>query len=178
MKNPKVKNQDLGRLAPDAYKSTVKIPLTIVLDNVRSLHNIGSVFRTCDAYLVERVILCGISTCPPHRGIHKSALGAEEWVPWSYQQHTLDAVSALQAEGYRVYALEQTERSVELDDFCLQGAGKMALVLGHEVRGVNQQVVDACDGAIELAQYGVKHSLNVSVSAGILICKLHSLLSK
>ncbi len=164
----KLQVEELHRKTPEAYATTTKIPLTIVLDNVRSLHNVGSVFRTADAFLVERLVLCGITACPPADEIHKTALGAELCVRWEYEQDTLVAVNRLKAEGYTVLAAEQVEGSTPLQDFRYEG-GKVAIVLGHEVKGVRQDVVDACHGALEILQYGTKHSLNVSVSAGIVM---------
>jgi len=140
-----------------------------VLDNVRSLHNVGSVFRTSDAYLAEAVYLCGITSTPPHAEIHKSALGAEFSVEWKYFEQTLDAVTQLKAEGYTVFAIEQAEGSTMLTDLELDAEKKYAVILGNEVKGVQQEVVDASDGCIELPQFGTKHSLNVSVTAGIVI---------
>jgi 23S rRNA (guanosine2251-2'-O)-methyltransferase len=165
----KLKIDELNRLSTDEFKQADKLPLVVVLDNVRSLHNVGSVFRTSDAYLVEAVYLCGITSTPPHAEIHKSALGAEFSVDWRYFEQTLDAVAHLKAEGYTVFAIEQAEGSAMLTDLMLDETKKYAVILGHEVKGVQQVVVDACDGCIELPQYGTKHSLNVSVTAGIVI---------
>ena len=147
-----------------------------MVDNVRSLHNVGSVFRTSDAFRVERVMLCGITATPPHAEIHKTALGAEDVVTWSYHSDTLEAVQELKNEGYGVYAIEQVQDSIALQDFRTEPGKRYAVVLGNEVKGVQQQVVDACDGSIEIPQFGTKHSLNVSVTAGMVIwefaCKL------
>jgi tRNA G18 (ribose-2'-O)-methylase SpoU len=165
----KLKIDELNRLSTDEFRQAAKLPLVVVLDNVRSLHNVGSVFRTSDAYLVEAVYLCGITSCPPQAEIHKSALGAEFSVAWHYFEQTLDAVAQLKTEGYTVLAIEQAEGSTMLTDLQLKPDGKYAVILGHEVKGVQQAVVDASDGCIELPQYGTKHSLNVSVTAGIVI---------
>ncbi len=161
---------DMHRLTPEAFRETAKKPLVVVLDNVRSQHNIGAVFRTADAFLIEKVVLCGCCATPPNQEIHKTALGAELTVEWEYCRHTIDAVKRLQEDGYQVYAVEQVEQSQSLPAF--HGGGKMAVVLGHEVFGVQQEVVDRCNGAIEIPQYGTKHSLNVSVAAGIVLYQL------
>ena len=167
---------EMGRMGREEFVSSLKLPLTVVVDNVRSLHNVGSVFRTSDAFRVERVMLCGITATPPHAEIHKTALGAEDVVCWEYFADTMDAVAKLSAEGYGVYAIEQVQGSIPLQDFVCESAKKYAVILGNEVKGVQQQVVDACDGSIEIPQFGTKHSLNVSVTAGMVIwefaCKL------
>jgi len=165
----KLKNSELNRLSIRQFKKTGKLPLTVVLDNVRSLYNIGSVFRTSDAFLIERIFLCGITACPPHRDIHKTALGATESVDWAYHKKTRQAVLGLKADEYRIIALEQTDRSVSLKDFRASKGEKYALVFGHEIRGVDQQIIDLCDMSIEIPQFGTKHSLNISVSAGIVL---------
>ena len=158
---------ELHRLSSSDYAVTPKLPLRVVLDNVRSQHNIGSVFRTSDAYLVDEIELCGICCCPPNNEIHKTALGAEETVRWRYWQDSLAAVQALHEEGYKVFAVEQAFGSISLGDCAYDTP--LAVVFGHEVFGVSQNVIDACDGCIELPQFGTKHSLNVSVTAGIVI---------
>ena len=167
---------ELNRMNVEDYREADKVPFVVVLDNVRSLHNVGSVFRTSDAFRVERVMLCGITATPPHAEIHKTALGAEDVVCWEYFADTMDAVAKLSAEGYGVYAIEQVRGSIPLQDFVCEPAKKYAVILGNEVKGVQQQVVDACDGSIEIPQFGTKHSLNVSVTAGMVIwefaCKL------
>jgi 23S rRNA (guanosine2251-2'-O)-methyltransferase len=174
----KLRNPELNRLTPEAYKQAEKLPLTVVLDNIRSCNNIGSVFRTSDALLVEKVILCGITATPPNAEIHKTALDAEKTVAWEYFEKTEDAVHQLQQNGYTVYALEQVENSVLLPDFHPARGAKIAIVLGNEVKGVQQSVVNICNGSIEIPQFGTKHSFNVSVSAGIVLWdifqKLHS----
>lgn len=156
-------------MSVEEYHTAQKLPLTIVLDNIRSLHNVGSIFRTADAFLLEEICLCGITACPPSAEIHKTALGAEDTVPWTYHENTLDAVKALKDRGYTVLAVEQVEGSMQLGTCRMEAGGRYALVMGNEVKGVDQRVVDACDGALEIPQYGMKHSLNVSVSAGIVI---------
>lgn len=161
--------EDLGRISAEEFKCVEKMPLVVVLDNVRSLHNVGAVFRTSDAFLVEAIYLCGITSTPPNAEIHKTALGAEFSVDWKYFEHTRDAVKGLQSEGYFVYSVEQVEGSVMLPDLQVRPGRKYAVVLGNEVKGVLQEVVDMSDACIELPQYGTKHSLNVSVTAGIVI---------
>ena len=159
----------MNRISPEEFKQSDKTPLVVVLDNVRSLHNVGSVFRTGDAFLIEAVYLCGITSTPPQAEIHKTALGAEDSVNWKYFEDTHDALNELKAAGYSVFAIEQAEGSTMLPDFNTQSGIKYAVVLGNEVKGVQQSVVDACDGCIEIPQFGTKHSLNVSVTAGIVI---------
>ncbi len=168
----KLKNSELDRLSVDEYKETAKTPLTVVLDNVRSCNNIGSVFRTSDALLIENIMLCGITATPPNKDIHKTALDAEKSVPWEYFEETEAAVKKLKEAGYRVFAVEQVLNSVSLPDFKPEKDQKLALVFGNEVKGVQQSVVDLCDGAIEIPQYGTKHSFNISVSAGIVLWDL------
>lgn len=161
--------EDLGRISAEEFKKVEKMPLVVVLDNVRSLHNVGAVFRTSDAFLVESIYLCGITSTPPNAEIHKTALGAEFSVDWKYFEHSQEAVKALQDDGYFVYSIEQVEGSVMLPDLQLEKGRKYAVVMGNEVKGVLQEVVDMSDACIELPQYGTKHSLNVSVTAGIVI---------
>lgn len=159
----------MNRLTPEAFKESNKIPLIVVLDHVRSLNNVGSVFRTSDAFTVEAVYLCGITATPPQAEIHKTALGAEDTVTWRYFNDTLQAVDNLRQAGYIVCAIEQAQGSVMLDNLVLDRDKKYAVILGNEVKGVQQQVVDSCDMCVEIPQYGTKHSLNVSVTAGIVI---------
>lgn len=159
----------MNRLTTEAFKASRKIPLVVVLDYVRSLNNVGSVFRTSDAFRVEAIYLCGITACPPHAEIHKTALGAEESVDWLYFKDTMEAVEKLKAEGYVICAIEQAEGSTMLDKLLLDKTKKYAVILGNEVKGVQQNVVDNCDMCVEIPQYGTKHSLNVSVTAGIVI---------
>ena len=161
--------EELCRMDVTAFRAAEKLPLVVVLDNVRSLHNVGSVFRTAYAFRLAGVWLCGITACPPSAEIHKTALGAEDSVSWTYCDDTLQAVERLRAEGYIVLAVEQVEGSLKLDTFRLDPSRRYALVMGNEVRGVRQDVVDAADQALEIPQYGTKHSMNVSVTAGIVM---------
>lgn len=161
--------QELNRITPEEFKESQKIPLVVVLDNVRSLYNVGSVFRTSDAYRVQKIWLCGLTSTPPNPEIHKTALGAEFSVEWGSSQDTLQVVRDLQADGYVVFAVEQVDGSVSLENLQLDPTKKYAVVMGHEVNGVQQSVVDASDYCLELPQYGTKHSLNVSVTTGIVI---------
>ena len=172
----KLKITELNRITAEEFKAAEKLPLVVVLDHVRSLYNVGSVFRSSDAFRVESICLCGITATPPHAEIHKTALGAEDTVDWKYYARTQDAIRDLKSAGWEVWAVEQVEGSVMLQDFEPEKGKKYAIVLGNEVKGVQQEVVDQCDGCIEIPQFGTKHSLNVSVTAGILIwdfaCKL------
>lgn len=165
----KLKITELNRISAEEFKETEKIPLVVVLDNIRSLNNVGSVFRTSDAFLVEAIYLCGITATPPNPEIHKTALGAEHSVIWQYFEDTVKAVEKLQENNYTVFAIEQVENSVMLDNLQLDSDKKYAIVMGNEVKGVQQAVVDACNGCIEIPQYGTKHSLNVAVTTGIVI---------
>lgn len=165
----KLKITEMDRLTVEEFKEADKLPLAVVLDDVRSLHNIGAVFRTSDAFLISRIYLCGITATPPHPEMHKTALGAEFTVEWKYCKTTQEAVNELHADGYAVLAIEQCEGSMMLDEFRQGKDKKYAVVLGNEVKGVKQEVVDMCDGCIEIPQYGTKHSLNVSVTAGIVL---------
>lgn len=165
----KLKITELSRLTVDEFKHTQKLPLVVVLDEVRSLYNVGSVFRTSDAFLVNTIYLCGITATPPHPEIHKTALGAEDTVDWIYKENTLDAVAELHEQGYTVLTIEQVEGSTMLNNLQLDKNKKYAIVMGNEVKGVKQEVVDASDGCIEIPQYGTKHSLNVSVTTGIVL---------
>ena len=160
---------EMGRIDRDAFAQSQKLPLVVVLDNVRSLHNVGSVFRTSDAFRVECIMLCGITATPPSAEIHKTALGAEDVVDWKYYESTMDAVAELRSQGYRIYSIELCQGSIALQDFVTALGERYAVVLGNEVKGVQQDVVDASDGAIEIPQFGTKHSLNVSVTAGMVI---------
>lgn len=161
--------EELNRMDIEEFHQSEKLSLIIVLDNIRSLHNVGSVFRTADAFRLQGVWLCGITACPPAAEIHKTALGAEDSVSWEYFEDTLDAVERLQREGYEVLAVEQVEGSLKLNTFRIDPAKRYALILGNEVKGVSQDVVDAADAALEIPQYGTKHSMNVSVTAGIVM---------
>ena len=162
---------ELGRMNSEEYKRSLKMPVTVILDDVRSLYNVGSVFRTSDAFRIEKIILCGITATPDNSlvEIHKTALGAEETVEWEYYSDCVSAVKDLKSKGYTAIAVEQVEDSIKLGDFKADRNSSYALVFGNEVKGVNQQVVDNCDISLEIPQYGTKHSLNVSVSAGIVI---------
>lgn len=160
---------EMNRMSAEEFKVAEKLPLVVVLDEVRSLHNVGSVFRSSDAFRVEGICLCGITATPPQPEIHKTALGAEDTVDWTYYKDTCEAVNHLHEAGYVVLAIEQCEGSTMLQNMQLQKDKKYAIVLGNEVKGVKQEVVDMCDGCIEIPQFGTKHSLNVSVTAGILI---------
>lgn len=172
-KRRKLKVEELNRIDIQEFKEAEKIGLTVVLDNVRSLNNIGSVFRTSDAFRVNEIILCGISATPPQVEIHKTALGAEDSMKWRYVKNTLDAVNKLKEEDYRVFAIEQTENSISLEKVSLEKEKKHAIILGHEVHGVQQAVIDASHGCIEIPQHGTKHSLNISVAAGIVIWEFY-----
>lgn len=196
MTNTKLTIQEMNRLTTEAFHQAQKLPFVVVLDNVRSRHNVGAVFRTADAFRMAKVYLCGICGCPPDAEIHKTALGAEDSMDWTYCKDTLEAVNELHAAGYSVYAIEQAHNSLTLEAFAeslsaeggltapavLQrsaptgeaGHKGIAVVLGHEVFGVQQSVIDACDGCIEIPQYGTKHSLNVSVTAGIVLYTIAS----
>ena len=173
----KLKNSELDRLDIDQFKKASKTPLVIVLDNIRSLNNIGSVFRTADAFLIEKIYLCGITATPPHKDIHKTALGATESVTWEYRKNTVDLVSELQKE-YLCLAVEQTEKALPLNHFIPEDSRKYAIIFGNEVKGVSQEVIDSCGGVLEIPQYGTKHSLNIAVSAGVVIWDLWSKLQQ
>lgn len=172
MEHRKLKITELNRISAEEFKKADKLPLVVVLDNVRSLHNIGSVFRTSDAFRVECIYLCGITAVPPHPEIHKTALGAEFTVDWKYVDNAIEAVDNLRQKGYIVYSVEQTENSIMLENIRLEQGKRYAVVLGNEVKGVQQEVINHSDGCIEIPQYGTKHSLNVSVAAGIIIWDL------
>ena len=165
----KLKITEMERLSIDEFKQAEKTPLIVVMDDVRSMHNVGSVFRTGDAFRIEAVYLCGITSTPPSNEIHKTALGAEDSVDWLYFPTAVQAVEKLKADGYEVLAVEQAEGSTMLHEFVPQSGRKYAVVMGNEVKGVHQEVIDSCDGCLEIPQYGTKHSMNVSVTAGIII---------
>ncbi|NER12596.1 TrmH family RNA methyltransferase [Leptobacterium flavescens] len=173
----KLKNSELNRLSTDEFKNAAKTPIIVVLDNIRSLNNIGSVFRTSDAFLIEKIYLCGITATPPHKDIHKTALGATDTVNWEYREDTLALIEELKKEGVQTLAVEQAERSQMLNDFKTEKGSKYAVVFGNEVKGVAQEVVDACHNVIEIPQYGTKHSLNISVSAGVVLWDLFNKIS-
>ncbi len=174
----KLEVTELNRISAEEFKTVKKMPLVVVLDNVRSLHNVGSVFRTSDAFLIEKIILCGITSTPPNAEIHKTALGAEYSIDWEYFEETTDAIHLLKNEGYYIYSIEQVENSVMLDKIQLDpdSQQKYAVVLGNEVHGVDQEVINLSDNCIEIPQFGTKHSLNVSVSAGLIIWKFFEIL--
>ncbi len=168
----KLLNEELERLSVEEYKEHAKTPLVLVLDNVRSHLNVGSVFRTADAFLVEAIYLCGITGVPPHRDIHKTALGATETVAWKHFAETKEAIAALKESGYKIITLEQAENAIMLNDFIPQKGLKYAVVLGNEVEGVSQEIVSNADLVIEIPQFGTKHSLNIAVSAGVVVWDL------
>ncbi len=172
--NRKLANEELGRIDLESFKNFKKTPIVVVLDNIRSLNNIGSVFRTSDAMAIEAVYLCGITAQPPHREINKTALGATESVDWSYFETTKSAVQTLKDNGYTILSVEQTEGSILLNHFEVKKGQKVALVFGHEVNGVEQEIIDRSDAVIEIPQKGTKHSLNISVSTGIVLWDLCS----
>lgn len=172
MKYRKLKNSELDRINPEEYKASEKTPLIIILDNIRSLNNIGSVFRTADAFLVKKIYLCGITAKPPHKDIQKTALGAQDSVEWEYAENILDVVGKLQSEGVFVASIEQAELAVNLNDFSVQKEMTYAVIFGNEVKGVQQKVVTASDVVIEIPQFGTKHSLNISVSVGVVVWDL------
>ncbi len=164
--------EQLGRMSADEFKAAAKMPITIVLDNVRSMHNVGSVFRTADAFLAEQIILCGFTPQPPHRDIQKTALGATETVNWNFSESAIDAVKALLNKGYSIYAIEQVKQSIMLNNYEWNGTDKIAIIFGNEVDGVSEELLPFCKAAIEIPQLGTKHSLNISVSAGIVLWHL------
>jgi 23S rRNA (guanosine2251-2'-O)-methyltransferase len=174
----KLKNTELGRISVDEFKTVKKTPLIVVLDNIRSLNNIGSVFRTSDAFLIEKIYLCGISATPPNKDIHKTALGATESVAWEYVEDTLTLIEKLKADNIKVLAIEQAENSTKLNAFFPEENQKYAIVMGNEVKGVQQEVVNASDLCLEIPQLGTKHSLNISVTTGVVIWDLFSKLGK
>lgn len=165
----KTPNAALNRLSVEQFKNADKHPFVVVLDNVRSQNNVGSVFRTADAFLLRGICLCGITATPPHRDIEKTALGATESVYWEYFDHTTDAIHKLRELGYKIIAVEQTSNSTLLQDFIIEPTEKIAFIFGHEVMGVSDEALALCDGSIEIPQYGTKHSLNIAVSAGIVL---------
>jgi tRNA G18 (ribose-2'-O)-methylase SpoU len=168
----KLENKELERKTVEDFKQAEKTPIIIVLDDIRSLHNIGSVFRTSDAFLIEKIYLCGITAIPPNKEIHKTALGATETVDWEYQKDVLSVIEKLKAKNIAVYAIEQVENATFLQNFEIDKSKKYALVFGNEVYGVNQKAIELCSGTIEIPQLGTKHSLNISVSAGIVVWDL------
>lgn len=169
----KLQNEELGRITPEQFRKSEKSPFVIVLDNIRSQSNVGSVFRTADAFLTESIYLCGITAVPPHREIQKTALGATESVAWKYFKDTIEAVMELKSRGYEIVGIEQAEGSVGLGDFEVKKGIRYALVFGHEVNGVDQAVLDVCGHVVEIPQFGTKHSLNIAVSAGIVLWEMN-----
>ncbi len=168
----KLKNSELERLEIEEFKAKTKTPLIVILDNIRSLNNIGSVFRTSDAFLIEKIYLCGITAKPPHRDIHKTALGATDSVTWQYAEDTLTLIKKLQKENIKIASIEQANNSIKLQDFKIKKNQKYAIVMGNEVKGVQQEVVTESDYCIEIPQFGTKHSLNISVTTGIVLWDL------
>ena len=163
---------ELGRLSKEEFKSTKKLPITVILEDIRSMHNVGSVFRTADAFLVEQILLCGYTPNPPHRDIHKTALGATETVEWKAFENTTTAINALKKEGYHIYAIEQVHNSIELQTFEIFNQDKVAIIFGNEADGVKDETIDMTDGCIEIPQAGSKHSFNISVAAGIVLWEI------
>lgn len=174
--NRKLDITEMNRLSVDEFKSTSKIPFIVILDNIRSMHNIGSVFRTADAFRLDMIYLCGITATPPNSEIHKTALGAEETVDWEYCKDTMDAIKSAKEKGYKILSIEQAVGSTMLNDLQLISGEKVAVVLGNEVKGVQQGVIDASDVCVEIPQYGTKHSLNVSVTSGIVIWDIFNMI--
>ena len=174
----KTKNSELGRINIEEFKETKKTAVTIILDNIRSLNNIGSVFRTADAFLIEEIHLCGITATPPHRDIQKTALGATESVNWKYFSKTVESIELLRKNNYSIIAVEQADESIYLDQFSPEKNKKLAIVFGHEVKGIDANIMDMIDTCIEIPQYGTKHSINISVCAGIVIWDIFSKLKK
>lgn len=174
----KLKNSELDRLSVEGFKQSKKTPLIVVLDNIRSLNNIGSVFRTSDAFLIEKIYLCGITATPPHKDIHRTALGSTDTVEWEHVENTLELVTSLQDKGITIISIEQAEQATMLDAFQPEANTTYAIVFGNEVKGVSQDVVSASDMVIEIPQYGTKHSLNISVSCGVVVWDLFSKLQK
>lgn len=170
----KLRNEELNRLSVEEMKKVDKNPFVIVLDNIRSRHNVGAAFRTADAFLCQKIYLCGITARPPHREIHKTALGATETVDWEYRQHPVEAINSLRDMGYKIASVEQADKSISLENFNMQTDEKLALIFGNEVKGVSEQIVANSDYVIEIPQFGNKHSINVSVSIGVILWDLIS----
>ncbi len=170
----KLKNSELDRLSVEEFKKAEKLPIVVVLDNIRSLNNIGSVFRSADAFRIERIHLCGITATPPQKEIHKTALGATESVDWSYSESIEELIRELKSEGWTILAVEQADKSISLNEFHPEAGRRYAVIFGNEVKGVQQKVIDLSDGCLEIPQYGTKHSLNISVSCGIVLWDLFS----
>jgi tRNA G18 (ribose-2'-O)-methylase SpoU len=174
----KLSLDELGRVTPEIYKTQEKNPIVIILDNIRSMYNVGSIFRTADAFAVEKIFLCGITAQPPHKEIEKTALGATETVYWQYYENTKELITLLKQDNYKIYAVEQTDEPQELTQFSFSAKERYAVVMGNEVFGVDDEVLNLCDGAIEIPQVGVKHSLNVSVAAAIVIWEFFRQMNK
>lgn len=172
MEHRKLQNEELNRISTDEFRQVDKLPVVIVLDNIRSQNNVGSVFRTSDAFRLEKIYLCGITATPPHREIHKTALGAEDAVAWEYAEETMTVIGRLKNEGYEIYAIEQAENSRSLETFSIDITKKYALVFGNEVKGVQQEVIDTAHNCIEIPQFGTKHSFNISVTVGIVLWQI------
>ena len=165
----KLKNSELNRISIEEFKNSSKTPIKVLLDNIRSAHNVGSIFRSCDAFLIDEIILCGITAKPPNKEIRKTALGSTDSVKWSYFENIQDAILKLKKEKYQIISVEQADKSTELENFNIQSKKKYAIIFGNEINGVNQQVIDMSDDVVEIPQFGTKHSFNVSVSVGIVI---------
>ena len=174
----KLKNSELDRKTIEEFKKAVKTPLIIILDNIRSLNNVGSVFRTADAFLIEKIYLCGITAIPPHKDIHKTALGATESVDWEYRKEIISLIKKLQEKGTKVFAIEQTDGAISLENFEVNEDHKYAFVLGNEVKGVSQDAISQCDSVIEIPQEGTKHSLNIAVASGVVLWDFYQKLKK
>ena len=168
----KLQNEELNRISTEEFKQAAKLPVVIILDNIRSQNNVGSVFRTSDAFRIEKIYLCGITSTPENREVHKTALGAEDAVEWEYVKETRDVVEKLKAEGYRIYSIEQAENTTSLEDLSVGLDGKYALVFGNEVKGVQQDIIDRSHACVEIPQFGTKHSFNISVTVGIVLWQI------
>lgn len=168
----KLQNEELNRIDTEEFKQSEKLPVTIILDNIRSQNNVGSVFRTSDAFRIEKIFLCGITSTPDNREVHKTALGAEDAVEWEYEKDTLKVIERLKSENYEIYAIEQAKNSVSLENFSIRAGQKYALIFGNEVKGVQQEAIDMADSCIEIPQFGTKHSFNISVTVGIVLWQL------
>jgi len=174
----KLKNEELNRINIDQFKKSEKLPIIIILDNIRSLNNIGSIFRTADSFRIEKIYLCGITATPPHREINKTALGATDSVDWEYSEHPLDVIKILQRQKYKIVAIEQVDRSICLEEFNIENNQKLALIFGNEIKGISEDIMEDIDTCVEIPQFGTKHSFNVTVSAGIVLWHLYYLRTK
>lgn len=168
----KLQNEELNRISTEEFKQATKLPVVIILDNIRSQNNVGSVFRTSDAFRIEKIYLCGITSTPENREVHKTALGAEDAVEWEYVKETRDVVEKLKTEGYRIFSIEQAENTTSLEDLSIGLDGKYALVFGNEVKGVQQDIIDRSHACVEIPQFGTKHSFNISVTVGIVLWQI------